>query len=75
MWFVHCHLDFHMETGMGFVLKVGDSNNFPKYPENWPKCGSFKYKKTVDNNSATTFAMNNNFLNLFIYIFYQMFFK
>ena len=23
VWMVHCHLDFHMETGMGFVLKVG----------------------------------------------------
>ena len=44
IWLVHCHLDFHMEIGMGFVIKVGEDKNFRKPPENWPKCGSFKFK-------------------------------
>jgi len=50
VWMVHCHLDFHMVTGMSFVVKVGDVTRPPK---NWPKCGSFSIEKEIsDVNSA-----------------------
>jgi hypothetical protein len=42
-----------METGMGFVVKVGDANKFPKAPDSWPKCGSFLLEKDIpDTNSS-----------------------
>ncbi|XP_017770699.1 PREDICTED: laccase-like [Nicrophorus vespilloides] len=38
-WFVHCHVEHHLEAGMGLLLKVGD--NFQALPENFPTCGDF----------------------------------
>ncbi len=51
VWMLHCHIDFHMESGMSFFLKVGDVKDFPKAPDNWPKCGSFSFKKEISNSS------------------------
>ncbi len=41
VWFFHCHLDFHSEIGMGFLLRVGTENDLPPKPKNWQQCGSF----------------------------------
>ena len=41
IWMAHCHLDFHHDVGMVFMLKVGNSKNFPKKPKNWPLCGDY----------------------------------
>lgn len=42
-WFFHCHIDFHAEIGMGFVLQVGEINQMPKPPHKFPVCGNWKY--------------------------------
>jgi hypothetical protein len=51
-----------METGMGFVLKVGEANKFPNTPQDWPKCGSFNYKKTPVSNNSMNIVFNYYFL-------------
>ena len=66
VWMVHCHLDFHMETGMGFVLKVGDSKKFPKSPGNWPKCGSYEYSEP---NGSNFLKSKNVFLFVILALF------
>ena len=70
MWMVHCHLDFHMEVGMGFVIKVGDVGNFPPEPLNWPKCSSFSNEKFTFNSSI---IFKFDFLLAFILIIVNFF--
>jgi L-ascorbate oxidase len=41
VWLVHCHLDFHSEVGMGFLLRVGTDSDLPKKPKGWQTCGSY----------------------------------
>lgn len=41
LWFAHCHLDFHKEDGMAFVLNVGNYRAPVKsswLPEDYPSC-------------------------------------
>lgn len=40
-WLLHCHFDHHLATGMSLLLQVGSPQDFPKVPENFPKCNSF----------------------------------
>ncbi|PIK55769.1 hypothetical protein BSL78_07329 [Apostichopus japonicus] len=37
-WLFHCHLEFHVEIGMSLVIHVGDDDDLPEKPENFPKC-------------------------------------
>ncbi|XP_060075142.1 uncharacterized protein LOC132554835 [Ylistrum balloti] len=43
-WFMHCHIEFHADLGMGFVLQVGDLDQMPPPPTNFPRCGSWSNK-------------------------------
>lgn len=45
-WLFHCHLEFHVEVGMGMVFKVGDYDEMPNLPENFPTCSSFMPHKS-----------------------------
>ncbi|XP_065567197.1 uncharacterized protein LOC136031488 isoform X1 [Artemia franciscana] len=38
-WLFHCHLSFHVEVGMGLIFKVGEQEDFPPVPRNFPTCG------------------------------------
>lgn len=40
-WFFHCHITSHADMGMGFVLKVGDLNEMPQVPYDFPRCGNW----------------------------------
>ncbi|XP_072166693.1 uncharacterized protein [Diadema setosum] len=40
-WFFHCHIEFHVATGMGLLVHVGTDNDLPKPPDNFPRCGTF----------------------------------
>lgn len=40
-WLFHCHLEFHIEIGMGLIFKVGDHEELPPIPENFPTCGNW----------------------------------
>lgn len=50
-WLFHCHIEFHVEVGMALVFKVGDYNQMPNVPENFPRCSNFM-PTTQTNNSA-----------------------
>ncbi|XP_058451557.1 uncharacterized protein LOC131430521 [Malaya genurostris] len=43
-WLIHCHFEWHMATGMGLILQVGELNQMPKAPVDFPRCGNFKMK-------------------------------
>jgi hypothetical protein len=51
-WLLHCHLEFHAEVGMGVIFKIGEHQDFPPIPDNFPTCGDWfpSEKKTVDVN-------------------------
>ncbi|XP_060065140.1 uncharacterized protein LOC132545474 [Ylistrum balloti] len=42
-WFMHCHIEFHANIGMGVVIQVGDFDQMPSPPANFPRCGSWSY--------------------------------
>lgn len=42
-WFLHCHLDFHLEIGMALLVKIGGVEDLPRQPLGWPKCGNFDF--------------------------------
>ncbi|XP_021367995.1 laccase-1-like isoform X1 [Mizuhopecten yessoensis] len=42
-WFMHCHLEFHADVGMGFVLQVGGLDQIPSTPANFPRCGNWPH--------------------------------
>ena len=41
MWLFHCHIEAHIDIGMGIIIQVGKKSDFPKPPKNFPKCGSW----------------------------------
>ncbi|XP_019548798.3 uncharacterized protein LOC109419033 [Aedes albopictus] len=41
-WFVHCHLEWHLGSGMGLVLQVGEVDQMLKAPAEFPRCADFK---------------------------------
>lgn len=47
-WILHCHIDFHVELGMGFILKVGEHSEMPPVPEAFPTCGHYTNPPTRD---------------------------
>ncbi|XP_033744232.1 uncharacterized protein LOC117330123 [Pecten maximus] len=44
-WFMHCHIEIHQITGMALILQVGDVDEMPPTPKNFPTCGNFKFPK------------------------------
>lgn len=62
-WLFHCHIEFHVEIGMGFVFKVGEHWQMPPIPPNFPTCGDYMPDNNLE--SATTEKPNgNNYINL-----------
>ena len=41
-WLVHCHVEWHLSFGMGFVLQVGEIDEMVKPPADFPKCDDYK---------------------------------
>lgn len=46
-WLFHCHIEFHAEAGMSLVLKVGEANQMPRVPKDFPTC--FDYIPSSEN--------------------------
>ncbi|WAQ99184.1 LAC1-like protein [Mya arenaria] len=42
-WFFHCHIEFHVDIGMGMIIQVGDQHDMPKVPTGFPKCGHWSF--------------------------------
>jgi hypothetical protein len=40
-WLLHCHYEWHLATGMGLILQVGETHEMVKPPSDFPKCGNF----------------------------------
>ncbi|XP_069129164.1 uncharacterized protein [Argopecten irradians] len=58
-WFFHCHIEIHQIMGMALILQVGDVDEMPPTPKNFPTCGSFdfsqeEFEKLVENSKRDT---------------------
>lgn len=40
-WLAHCHFEWHLAIGMGFILQVGEIGDIPKPSQNYAKCHDF----------------------------------
>ncbi|OWF48064.1 laccase-7-like isoform X2 [Mizuhopecten yessoensis] len=40
-WLLHCHIAFHMAMGMSVVIQVGEVEQMPAPPRNFPRCGDW----------------------------------
>nr|BAJ06131.1 laccase 1 isoform S [Nephotettix cincticeps] len=48
-WLFHCHIEYHVEEGMVVAFKIGEHEEFPPTPVNFPKCGDFLSDGTLPN--------------------------
>ncbi|XP_070151439.1 uncharacterized protein [Polyergus mexicanus] len=57
-WLFHCHIEFHAEIGMALIFKVGEDEEMPSVPRNFPKCGDWKQMddQNEDNSETTTIS-------------------
>ncbi|XP_050459859.1 uncharacterized protein LOC126855865 isoform X3 [Cataglyphis hispanica] len=57
-WLFHCHIEFHAEIGMALIFKVGEDEEMPPVPRNFPKCGDWKQMddQNEGNSEATTIS-------------------
>ncbi|KAJ8683446.1 hypothetical protein QAD02_019238 [Eretmocerus hayati] len=46
-WFFHCHFEQHSNIGMALIFKVGEHEDFPAVPRNFPKCGHYKPSEMI----------------------------
>ncbi|BFZ21627.1 hypothetical protein BsWGS_24666 [Bradybaena similaris] len=51
-WLFHCHLEFHMETGMMLIFQVGNSSQLPRRPKYFPVCASWDFQGYEDGTSS-----------------------
>lgn len=40
-WLFHCHIEFHVETGMALVFKVGEHEDMAPVPKGFPRCNNY----------------------------------
>lgn len=40
-WIMHCHMEDHLEDGMGMLVRVGNQSDLPPVPEGFPRCGDY----------------------------------
>lgn len=57
-WLFHCHIEFHVEVGMALVFKVGEHNEMPPLPREFPTCGSYLPDDNLEHH--TTEKPNND---------------
>jgi len=50
-WLFHCHIEFHAEIGMALIFKVGEHEEMPPVPRNFPTCNDWK---STDNQAEDT---------------------
>lgn len=54
VWFFHCHIEFHADIGMGLLIQVGNEQDFPRAPKNFPRCGNWRYHgDSLDDDKST----------------------
>lgn len=41
-WLFHCHIEFHAEIGMSLIFKVGEHDEMPPVPPDFPVCNDWK---------------------------------
>ncbi|XP_072743934.1 uncharacterized protein [Anoplolepis gracilipes] len=55
-WLFHCHFIYHQVVGMEMLLKVGNQEDVPPVPRNFPKCG--QYFSTIGYNAYPPFTQS-----------------
>ena len=73
-WLFHCHVEFHAESGMALLVKVGNKSDLPPEPVDWPRCASFFNKKknienevSTKNESIRKIYLNKSLTSTFLY--------
>ncbi|KAH9491785.1 hypothetical protein Btru_029498 [Bulinus truncatus] len=60
IWLLHCHVEFHAETGMALLFQVGNRTQLPRRPKNFPKCGSWKFEGYEEAEAETPNSQQQN---------------
>ena len=72
-WLFHCHIEFHAESGMALMFKVGDTKDMPSKPKDWPNCASFSNKdgvsSLINGNKISFWQTIQNVINSIINFF------
>lgn len=60
---MHCHVEFHSESGMALVFKVGEEQDLPSQPKNWPQCGDYTNEIPVISTTTQAAILSDTYLN------------
>ena len=60
---MHCHMEIDQIEGMAMIIQEGEQAEWPAYPDNFPKCGSFKYSSAEPSLSTSAFLKNSVSIN------------
>ena len=73
VWLLHCHVEFHSESGMSLLIRVNDPKNsiLIKKPKNWPICGD--YVNSNNSNLNLLFNYTLFILNLIFFLIINLF--
>lgn len=55
-WLFHCHIEFHVELGMALIFKVGQHEDFPPVPKDFPRCGSYTPSGPPEDDNYSTIS-------------------
>ena len=47
-WLLHCHIDFHLDLGMGLIVQVGELSEMKPKPKNFPTCGNWEFEVNLE---------------------------
>lgn len=77
-WFMHCHFEFHANSGMAVIIKVGSEKDIPSPPDNFPKCGNFLAPEYSDHSSSASIHLKSskvhNMINVIIFLSHWLLF-
>lgn len=65
-WLFHCHIEFHAEIGMSLIFKVGEHEEMPPVPSNFPKCGNWMMTQDYSNTSDSADKILNDTVSTMI---------
>lgn len=63
-WLFHCHIEFHVEVGMALVFKVGEHNEMPPLPREFPTCGSYLPDDNLEHHTTEKLPNENQVVSI-----------
>jgi FtsP/CotA-like multicopper oxidase with cupredoxin domain len=74
-WVMHCHIMVHHMGGMALGIRIGEHDQMPKPPSNFPKCGVFEpvYDDEKKPGSGATFYGGGLIIQIVLVVLFSVY--